>query len=218
MQLTSIKFLNFRRFKQEEIFFNSWFTIIFGKNWAWKSSIIDAIWFCLFWAWIKDFSRWITSDFKSYFVTERLPSKVELNFNFSWEDYRIVRVIDKWIKKYENDFIEEKEDSLFWPKNLKIVGWTEITNYLTKLFWIWKDIFLKSVFTKQKDLWVLSWKKEDRKKLINSILWIDKLEFIIKDFRQQEYKKKTYLRILKEELEKINLDEIKKIKKKKNLK
>ncbi len=210
MQLTSIKFLNFRRFRQEEINLKSGFTIIFGKNWSWKSSIIDGIWFCLFGAWNKDFSRGVTLDFKSYFLNDRKPSKIELNFVFSWDQYRVVRIIDKGIKKFENDFILEREDLLFWPKSLKIVWWTEITNFLIKLFWVSREIFLKSVFTKQKDLSVFSWDKSARKSLINSILWIDKLEKIIRDFSKCEYSKKTELRIIKSELENFDLEKIKK--------
>ena len=66
MKLVSLKLLNYRRFKQEEIFFKDNFTLIFGKNWSWKSSILDAIWDALFWPSSKDFVRVNTQLLKSH--------------------------------------------------------------------------------------------------------------------------------------------------------
>ncbi len=209
MQLIKIKFLNFRRFRKQEINLKEGLTIVFWENWAGKSTIIDGIWFCLFGASNKDFSRWTTSDFKSYFLKDREASKIELEFVFGWKNYRIVRIIDAGIKKYDDDFIEEKKDTLIATWWVNIVWWKEITDFLVKLFWVWRDIFLKSVFTKQKDLWVLSGDSKDRKKLINSILWINKIEGIIADYRSQDFQKKAEIKYIREKLENFDLEKIK---------
>jgi len=48
MKLISLKLLHFRRFRQEEIFFEEDFCLLFGKNGAGKSSLLDAIGYALF--------------------------------------------------------------------------------------------------------------------------------------------------------------------------
>lgn len=215
MKLISLKLLNFRRFRQEEIVFKDNFSLIFWKNWAWKSSIIDGIWYALFWPIWKDFVRVNATFLKSFFVTERLPSKIELTFSIWLETYRIVRVIDGWIKKFHSDFIPETKDSLFWSNWLEIIGWWEVNDYIFKLIWVSRDTFLRSVFAKQKDLEVLSGLSSDRKKLINSILWLDKIENIISFLKQEEKEKTNLLNFTKSRVSEINIDETKESKKEK---
>lgn len=207
MKLVSLKLLNYRRFKQEEIFFKDNFTLIFGKNWSWKSSILDAIWYALFWPSSKDFVRVNTQLLKSHFVKDRQSSKIELVFALWMDNYRIIRVIDPWIKKLSNDFIIESKDSLYWPDWLEIIGGSEVSSYIQSLVWINRDTFLRSVFAKQKDLEVLSWSKEDRKKLINSILGLDKIEFLIIDNKKVLKEKKILKDYLQNNLENFDFDE-----------
>lgn len=213
MKLLSLKLLNFRRFRQEEIIFRDNFSLIFWKNWAWKSSIIDGIWYALFWPVWKDFVRVNAAFLKSFFVTDRLSSKIELTFSIWLETYRIVRVIDAWIKKFHSEFIPETKDSLFWPNWLEIIGWWEVNEYIFKLIWVSRDTFLRSVFAKQKDLEVLSWMASDRKSLINSILWLDKIENIILVLKQEWKEKTNLLQFTKGKLTEVNIEELKENKK-----
>ncbi len=200
MKLISIKFLNFRRFAKEEVIFWDDFSLVFWKNWAWKSSLLDAIWYSLFWPSSKDFIRVNTEMLKSHFITDRSPSKVELTFQIWTLTYRVVRVIDAWIKKLWDDFIHENKDTLIWSNWDEIIGWTEVTNYITSLIWVWRDTFLRSVFARQKDLEVLSGWKEDRKRLINSILWLDKLEYVVIDYKRELKEKKFYAERINSEI------------------
>lgn len=210
MKLLSLKFLNFRRFREEEIIFRDDFSLIFWKNWAWKSTIIDWIWYALFWPTSKDFVRVNTTMLKSFFVTERLPSKIELNFSFWLDNYKIVRVIDPGIKKFSSEFITENKDTLYWPNSLEIIWWWEINDFIVKIIWVSRDTFLRSVFAKQKDLEVLSWMSQDRKRLINSILWLDKIENLIIVLKQEEKEKSNFLNFTKSRIEQIDIEEIKK--------
>lgn len=213
MKLLSLKLLNFRRFRQEEIVFKDNFSLIFWKNWAWKSSIIDGIWYALFWPIWKDFVRVNTTFLKSFFITDRLPSKIELTFSIWLDTYRIVRIIDVWIKKFNSEFIPETKDSLFWPNWLEIIGWWEVNEYIFKLIGVSRDTFLRSVFAKQKDLEVLSWMASDRKNLINSILWLDKIENIISALKQEWKEKISLLQFTKGKLTEVNIEELKENKK-----
>lgn len=213
MKLISLKLLNFRRFRQEEIIFRDNFSLIFWKNWSGKSSIIDGIWYALFWPVWKDFVRVNATFLKSFFVTDRLPSKIELTFSIWLETYRIVRVIDAWIKKFHSEFILETKDSLFWPNWLEIIGWWEVNDFISKLIWVSRDTFLRSVFAKQKDLEVLSWMASDRKSLINSILWLDKIESVISTLKQEWKEKTNLLNFTKTRLSELNIDEVKEFKK-----
>lgn len=208
MKLVSLKLLNYRRFRQEEIFFKDNFSLIFWKNWSWKSSILDAIWYAMFGPSSKDFVRVNSSLLKSHFIIDREPSKIELNFMLWFDNYRIVRVIDAWIKKLSTDFIPDSKDILVWPNWLEIIGWTEVTNYLISLLWVSRDTFLRSVFAKQKDLEVLSGTMQERKNLINSILWLDKIEFLIFDVKKQAKDKKTVLEYLKTTIENFDFKEL----------
>lgn len=208
MQLISLRLLNYRRFKKEEIFFKQDFTLIFWKNWAWKSSIFDAIWFALFGPKWNNFIRENKETEKSFFIKDRSPSKIELIFQYWLKEYKIVRVIDAWVKKLQDDFIKEDKDILIW-ENLEIIWWDEITLEIEKIIWVSKDTFLKSVFTAQKDLEVLSWNLQDRKNLINKILWLDKIENLIKRLKDEEKLKKTHLEIYNKKLENIDEDWLK---------
>lgn len=213
MKLLNLKLLNYRRFRQEEINFRDDFSLIFGKNWAWKSSILDAIWYALFGPSSKDFVRVNRDYLRSYFLSDREPSKIELTFQYWMWNYRIVRIIDAWVKKFASDFIAEIKDTLVWPDGLEIIGWDEITAYISELLWVNKEIFLRSVFAKQKDLEVLSWWLSDRKELINKILWLDRIEKIIEEFKEDEKRKKTLLEVYKRKVLDFDEEIIKKEKK-----
>lgn len=202
MQLISLKLLNFRRFREQEIFFQEDFTLVFWKNGAGKSSILDAIWFSLFWPTGDDFVRVSRELLRSDFLDGREPSKVELNFQFGMDSYRVVRVIDAGIKTFASDFILEQKDILIWPSGLEIAWWSKITEYIEQLIWVTRDTFLKSVFTAQKDIEVLSGWAFERKKLINTILWLDKVEYIINfDLKSEHRNLKNKLTSIKMLLE-----------------
>lgn len=209
MKLLSLKLLHYRRFRQQEIIFKDDFSLIFGKNGAGKSSVLDAIWYTLFWPSSKDFVRVNRSYLKSYFLTDREPSKVELVFQYGLATYKIVRIIDAGTKKFASEFIPEIKDTLTGPDGLEIIGWDEITDFVSELIGVNKDTFLRSVFAKQKDLEVLSWPTAERKKLINSVLWLDKIENIVLDLAKQEREKKTLLEIYKKKISEFDLEALK---------
>ena len=93
MKLLSLKLLHYRRFRQEEIIFKDDFSLIFWKNGAGKSSVLDAIWYALFGPSSKDFVRVNRDYLRSYFLREREPSKVELTFQYGMDTYKIIRII-----------------------------------------------------------------------------------------------------------------------------
>ncbi len=208
MKLLSLKLLNYRRFRQEEIFFQDDFSLIFWKNWAGKSSILDAIWYALFWPSGTDFVRIKTEFLKSHFLDEKQPSKVELTFQYGLKQYRVVRVIDAGLKKFASDFIQENKDTLVWDEAGVILWGTQITSYITQLLWVDKNTFLRSVFAQQKDLEVLSGTREERKNLIHSILWLDGIESLILQVRKLQKEKKTALEYLKNRVQNFDVKKL----------
>lgn len=209
MKLLSLKLLHYRRFRQEEIVFQDDFSLVFGKNGAGKSSVLDAIGFALFWPGSKDFVRVNRDYLKSYFLTDREPSKVELIFQYGMDTYRLVRVIDAGIKKFASSFIVETKDTLIGPNGLELIGGDEITDYISSLLWINKETFLRSVFTKQKDLEVLSGTLSERKELINRVLGLDKIEHIIEELKHEERESKTLLEVYKKKMADFDIDVLK---------
>lgn len=200
MKLLSLKLLHYRRFRQEEIIFKDDFSLIFWKNGAGKSSVLDAIWYALFGPSSKDFVRVNRDYLRSYFLREREPSKVELTFQYGMDTYRIIRIIDAGTKKFASEFIVENKDTLFGPAWVEIIGWDEITSYIEELIWVNKETFLRSVFARQKDLEVLSWWLSERKELINKVLWLDRIEHIIEDLKKEEKEKKLLLEMYKKKV------------------
>lgn len=200
MKLLSLKLLHYRRFRQEEIIFKDDFSLIFWKNGAGKSSVLDAIWYTLFWPSSKDFVRVNRDYLRSYFLKEREPSKVELTFQYGMENYRIVRIIDAGTKKFASEFIIENKDTLIWPNGIEIIGWDEITSYIEELIWVNKETFLRSVFARQKDLEVLSGGLSERKELINKVLGLDRIEHIIEELKKEEKEKKLLLEMYKKKV------------------
>lgn len=200
MKILSLKLLHYRRFRQEEIDFRDDFSLIFWKNGSGKSSLLDAIWYALFWPSSKDFVRVSREHLRSDFLRDREPSKIELQFQYGMWNYKIVRIIDAGTKKFASDFIIENKDTLTGPEGLEIIGWDEINHYIEDLIWINKEMFLRSVFAKQKDLEVLSWGLSQRKELINKILGLDKIEEIIEQLKKEEKEKKTLLEIYKKKV------------------
>ena len=200
MKLLSLKLLHYRRFRQEEIIFKDDFSLIFWKNGAGKSSVLDAIWYALFGPSSKDFVRVNRDYLRSYFLREREPSKVELTFQYGMDTYRIIRIIDAGTKKFASEFIVENKDTLFWPAWIEIIGWDEITSYIEELIWVNKETFLRSVFARQKDLEVLSGWLSERKELINKVLWLDRIEDIIEELKKSEKEQKLLLEMYKKKV------------------
>lgn len=209
MKLISLKLLNYRRFRQEEIIFWDDFSLIFGKNGSGKSSILDAIGYALFGPGSTDFIRVKTELLRSHFVREREPSKVELTFQYGMQTYRVVRVIDAWVKKFASDFIVENKDTLI-GQNLEILWGSEVSSEIIKIIWVDRNTFLRSVFAQQKDLEVLSGPREERKALIHSILWLDKIEFLIFDVKRLQKEKKTAFEYLKSKVQNFDIETLEK--------
>lgn len=209
MKLISLKLLNYRRFRQEEIIFWDDFSLIFGKNGSGKSSILDAIGYALFGPGSTDFIRVKTELLRSHFVREREPSKVELTFQYGMQTYRVVRVIDAWVKKFASDFIVENKDTLI-GQNLEILWGSEVSSEIIKIIWVDRNTFLRSVFAQQKDLEVLSGPREERKALIHSILGLDKIEFLIFDVKRLQKEKKTAFEYLKSKVQNFDIETLEK--------
>lgn len=200
MKILSLKLLHYRRFRQEEINFRDDFSLIFWKNGSGKSSLLDAIWYALFGPGSKDFVRVSREHLRSDFLREREPSKIALQFQYGMHNYQIVRIIDAGTKKFASEFIPENKDTLTGPEGLEIIGGDEINHYVEELIGMNKEIFLRSVFAKQKDIEVLSWGLAQRKELINKILWLDLIEEIIEQLKKDEKEKKTLLEIYKKKV------------------
>lgn len=208
MKILSIKFLNFRTFLEEEIIFDEKLSLIYWKNWAWKSSITDAIWICLFWTSWSAFSRGSKEEEKNFLASKDAPCKLELAFEFMWDNYRIVRVLDSW-KWDNNSFIIDKKPATVYKWNDKVTT-EKVDDFIENLLWFSRQTFTKTVFSSQKDIEILSsWTLESKRKLIDNILnlWkLDELFFKYKSFLKDLISRKKFI---EETNELVDIDAIK---------
>ncbi|MCT4616823.1 MAG: SMC family ATPase [Candidatus Gracilibacteria bacterium] len=207
MKLKSLKLLNFRKFKEEKIDFSQDFLVVFGKNGAGKSTLFDAIGYALFGAKSKDFLRGNKSELRSYFAGEKESCKIALEFEIGGVDYRVVRVIEKGIKVFYSEFIPETKDEISSNTGEKILE--KIDDYIEKLLGIGRDTFLKTVFTKQKDLEILSSGNEsDRRKIIHNILGIDKIEASKWDIKRDINSENILIKKVKTDIGEVDIEEL----------
>lgn len=179
MILKSIVLRNFRKFKNTVIEFPDGVIGIVGLNGVGKSTIFEAV----SWALYGPVAARTSADQIKRQGAETLdPCRVELEFIFEEDSYRVVReMLGKNLTTQATATINGK---------IAATGADAVTRYIQKKLGMDFKSFFTSIFAKQKELNALStMNPSERRPLILRMLGIDSLDEVIKEIRSDKRNK-----------------------------
>lgn len=190
MILKNLTLRNFRKFKNTTVEFSDGVTGVVGLNGAGKSTIFEAI------AWVlygPVAARTPSDQIKRQGAEHSDPCRVELEFVFEGENYRIVR--------------EVSGKSLTASATATVNGRVAATSAETVSRFVQKKLgmdfksFFTSIFAKQKELNALStMNASERRPLILRMLGIDSLDDVIREVRSDKKNKDDLIKRLSGDL------------------
>lgn len=182
--------INFRKFKNSTVEFPDGVTGVVGLNGAGKSTIFEAI------AWVLYGSvaaRTSANEIKRIGTISSDPCRVELEFHFEENSYRIVREMSG------KNFIVSATATV----NGKVAATSaeSVNKYIQKKLGMDFKSFFTSIFAKQKELNALSsMNASERRPLILRMLGIDSLDDVIKEVKSNKKEKDILLDRLSQDL------------------
>ena len=209
MILKTLVLKNFRKFKDVTIEFPDGVTGIVGLNGVGKSTIFEAI------AWVlygPVAARTPADQIKRQNAKTSEPCRVELEFVFEENNYRIVReMTGKNLTASATVTVNSK---------IAATGVEAVNKFIQKKLGMDFKSFFTSIFAKQKELNALSSMiASERKPLILRMLGIDSLDLVIKEIRSDKKNKDVLIEKMRNDLvdetgrkkEEVFKEEIKKL-------
>jgi exonuclease SbcC len=183
MILKTLTLRNFRKFKIATVEFPDGVTGVVGLNGVGKSTIFEAI------AWVLFGSvaaRTSADEIKRIGAMNTDPCRVELDFIFEENSYRIVRdMAGKSLTTSATATINGK---------IAATGAETVTKYIQKKLGMDFKSFFTSIFAKQKELNALSTMiSSERRPLILRMLGIDSLDVVVKEVKSDKRDKDAIL-------------------------
>ncbi|MFN0214702.1 MAG: AAA family ATPase [Saprospiraceae bacterium] len=164
MILNNLKLSNYKQYSQLELEFREGLVGIIGKNGAGKSTIFEAILYCLFG---RDEGN--KAHIRSAFADPKATVELQLEFSMGEVGYRVRRefrgkALAVGAEFYKNDVLVAK-------------GVSPVNEELVKVLHMERDAFKRSVFSGQKELSELSdTSGEARKRMVRRMLGLDTLD------------------------------------------
>jgi exonuclease SbcC len=163
MQLDKLQMRNFKRYRDAEVRFREGITGILGNNGTGKSTIVEAILFCLFG--VKETGL---EYILSATAGKRDRAEVRLEFSVAGVEYQLVRSLGPG-KKHEVQLHREK--------GLLAQGVSEVQHALRQVIRMGHADFRYTIFSGQKELLTLvEDTPEERKRWFRRVLGIDSLK------------------------------------------
>jgi len=190
MILKNLTLTNYRKFKHSTIEFPDGVIGIIGLNGVGKSTIFEAIAWSLYG---PNAARTSADQIKREDAADSDPCRVELEFVFEDDKYRIVREMSgKNLSASASVLVNDK---------LAANGAETVSKYIQKKLGMDFKSFFTSIFAKQKELNVLStMNTSERRPLILKMLGIDKLDEIVKEIRTDKKNKDTLIEKLSQDI------------------
>jgi len=190
MNLKNLTLINFRKFKNTTIEFPDGVTGIIGLNGVGKSTIFEAI------AWVLYGSvaaRTPSDQIKRQNTSSTDPCRVELEFVFEGENYRIIREMKgKTLATNATATINGK---------IAATSAESVNKFIQKKLGLDFKSFYTSIFAKQKELNALSsMNASERRPLILRMLGIDSLDEVIKEIKLDKKNKEKIVEKLSNDL------------------
>lgn len=190
MILKTLALKNFRKFENMSVEFPDGVTGIVGLNGAGKSTIFEAI------AWVLYGSvaaRTSSDQIKREGAMSSEPCRVELDFIFEENTYRIVReMTGKSLSTSATVTINGK---------IAATGAEVVSKYIQKKLGMDFKSFFTSIFAKQKELNTLSsMVASERRPLILRMLGIDSLDEVIKEINSDKRNKDAFIKKISQDL------------------
>ncbi|MCX6667017.1 MAG: SMC family ATPase [Euryarchaeota archaeon] len=190
MILKTLTLVNYRKFKNSVVEFPDGIIGVIGLNGVGKSTIFEAI------AWVlygPVAARTSADQIKRGGAADSDPCRVELDFIFEDERYRIVREMSgKNLSASASVLVNDK---------LAASGAETASKYIQKRLGMDFKSFFTSIFAKQKELNVLSaMNASERRPLILKMLGIDELDEVVKEIRADKKNKDTLIEKLSQDI------------------
>ncbi len=196
MIIRKLKLLNYRRFIQLELEFPENLIGIIGRNGSGKTTIIEAIAWALYGT---RATRTEKGDIRSQNAAENDICTAELEFYYGGHEYRVERRL-----KGKNALAEAMvyRAGNTEPEAVREKG---VNDFIEALLQLDYRSFFASVFARQKDLASLSaMKPEERRKSINRLINIDRIDWARQQISKDKREKSKYLDGLERNAPKIN--------------
>ncbi|MDD1662189.1 MAG: SMC family ATPase [Methanomicrobiales archaeon] len=163
MQLDRLQMRNFKRFRNQDVIFRDGITGILGNNGTGKSTIVDAILFCLYGVKETGLDYIISAT-----AGQRDKAEVRLDFSVRGEEFQVIRSLDHK-KKHEVEIHKAKK--------LFARGVSDVHDALRKVVHMGHADFRHTIFSGQKELLTLvDAKPEERKRWFRRVLGLDRLK------------------------------------------
>ena len=190
MILKTLTLKNFRKFKNATVEFPDGVTGVVGLNGVGKSTIFEAI------AWVlygPVAARTSADQIKREGAEHSDPCRVELDFVFEENNYRVVReMTGKSLTASATATVNGK---------IAATGAETVTKYIQKKLGMDFKSFFTSIFAKQKELNALSTMiASERRPLILRMLGIDSLDEVIKEIKSDKREKDSLLEKISQDL------------------
>ncbi|NIA29379.1 MAG: AAA family ATPase [Actinobacteria bacterium] len=185
MIIKTLKLENYRRFANLQLEFPENVIGILGRNGAGKSTIIEAIGWTLYGNLL---ARTEKQDIRSQFAPNNGKCSAEMEFVYGGGEYRIVRTL-----KGKN---ATSEAAVYRCGESEAVAVQDrgVNQFIEDLLKLDRQSFLTSVFARQKDLAALSsMKPEERRKSINRLINIDRIDKARDRVRRDRNEKKAFI-------------------------
>jgi len=179
MILKTLTLVNYRKFKNSVVEFPDGVIGVIGLNGVGKSTIFEAIAWALYG---PNAARTSADQIKREGASDSEPCRVELEFIFEDDKYRIVREMSgKNLSASASVLVNDK---------LAASGAEIVSKYMQKKLGMDFKSFFTSIFAKQKELNVLSaMNASERRPLILKMLGIDELDEVVKEIRNDKRNK-----------------------------
>jgi exonuclease SbcC len=190
MILKTLTLVNYRKFKNSVVEFPDGIIGVIGLNGVGKSTIFEAV------AWVlygPVAARTSADQIKREDAADSDPCRVELEFIFEDDRYRIVREMSgKNLSASASVLVNDK---------LAASGAETASKYIQKKLGMDFKSFFTSIFAKQKELNVLSaMNASERRPLILKMLGIDELDEVVKAIRTDKKNKDTLIEKLSQDI------------------